>query len=53
MSALQGRSVVVVGRGGGIARAITLLAPSEGAHVSDTNPARRIGTVDDVADAVI
>ncbi len=33
MGALQGKSVVVVGRGGGIARAVTLLARSEGARV--------------------
>ena len=33
MGALQGKSVVVVGRSGGIARAVTLLAPSEGARV--------------------
>ena len=33
MGSLQGRCVVVVGRGGGIARAITLLARSEGARV--------------------
>jgi len=30
---LQGKTIVVVGRGSGIARAITLLARSEGAHV--------------------
>ena len=33
MGALQGSRVVVVGRGGGIARAITVLARSEGANV--------------------
>ena len=33
MGSLQGKCVVVVGRGGGIARAITLLARSEGARV--------------------
>ena len=33
MGSLQGRCVVVVGRGGGIARAIALLARSEGARV--------------------
>ena len=33
MGSLQGQCVVVVGRGGGIARAITLLARSEGARV--------------------
>ena len=33
MGALQGKRVVVVGRGGGIARAITVLARSEGAQV--------------------
>jgi NAD(P)-dependent dehydrogenase (short-subunit alcohol dehydrogenase family) len=33
MGALQGKCVVVVGRGGGIARAITVLARSEGARV--------------------
>jgi NAD(P)-dependent dehydrogenase (short-subunit alcohol dehydrogenase family) len=33
MGALQGKCVVVVGRGGGIARAVTLLARSEGARV--------------------
>jgi NAD(P)-dependent dehydrogenase (short-subunit alcohol dehydrogenase family) len=33
MGSLQGKCVVVVGRGGGIARAITLLARSEGGHV--------------------
>ena len=33
MGALQGKSVVVVGRSGGIARAVTLLARSEGARV--------------------
>ncbi len=33
MGSLQGKCVVVVGRGGGIARAITLLAHSEGARV--------------------
>ena len=33
MGALQGKRVVVVGRGGGIARAITVLARSEGAEV--------------------
>jgi NAD(P)-dependent dehydrogenase (short-subunit alcohol dehydrogenase family) len=33
MGSLQGKCVVVVGRGGGIARAITVLARSEGAHV--------------------
>ena len=59
MGSLQGRCVVVVGRGGGIARAIALVARSEGAralgddgkcdyfaHVSATNPAGRIGTVE-------
>ena len=33
MGSLQGQCVVVVGRGGGIARAVTLLARSEGAQV--------------------
>jgi NAD(P)-dependent dehydrogenase (short-subunit alcohol dehydrogenase family) len=33
VGALHGKSVIVVGRGGGIARAITLLARSEGAQV--------------------
>ena len=33
MGALQGKSVIVVGRGGGIARAIILLARSEGAQI--------------------
>ena len=33
MGALQGKCVIVVGRGGGIARAVTLLARSEGARV--------------------
>ena len=33
MGSLQDKCVVVVGRGGGIAQAITLLARSEGAHV--------------------
>jgi NAD(P)-dependent dehydrogenase (short-subunit alcohol dehydrogenase family) len=33
VGALQGKSVVVVGRSGGIARAVTLLARSEGARV--------------------
>src|ERR1700742_1626725 len=33
MGSLQGKCVVVVGRGGGIARAVTLLARSEGARV--------------------
>ena len=33
MGALQGKSVVVVGRSGGITRAVTLLARSEGARV--------------------
>jgi NAD(P)-dependent dehydrogenase (short-subunit alcohol dehydrogenase family) len=33
MGSLQGKCVIVVGRGGGIARAITLLARSEGARV--------------------
>ena len=33
MGSLQGKCVVVVGRGGGIARAITVLARSEGARV--------------------
>jgi NAD(P)-dependent dehydrogenase (short-subunit alcohol dehydrogenase family) len=33
MGSLQGKCVVVIGRGGGIARAVTLLARSEGARV--------------------
>jgi NAD(P)-dependent dehydrogenase (short-subunit alcohol dehydrogenase family) len=33
MGSLQGKCVVVVGRGGGIARAVTMLARSEGARV--------------------
>jgi NAD(P)-dependent dehydrogenase (short-subunit alcohol dehydrogenase family) len=33
MGSLQGKCVVVVGRGGGIAKAVTLLARSEGARV--------------------
>lgn len=33
MGALEGKCVVVVGRGGGIARAVTVLARSEGARV--------------------
>jgi NAD(P)-dependent dehydrogenase (short-subunit alcohol dehydrogenase family) len=73
-TALQGKTVVVVGRGSGIARAVALLARDEGArvivagawdafgaegkrnyfdHISSRNPARRIGTSDDVADAVL
>ena len=33
MGSLQGKCVVIVGRGGGIAKAVTMLARSEGARV--------------------
>ena len=70
---LQGRTVLVVGRGSGIARAVVTAARAAGGtidtgawdalgaegkaklyeHVGETNPARRIGTSDDIAGAVV
>ena len=37
MGSLQGKCVLVVGRAGGIARAVTLLARSEGALVVNSS----------------
>jgi NAD(P)-dependent dehydrogenase (short-subunit alcohol dehydrogenase family) len=49
VGALQGNCVVVVGRGGGIARAVTMLARSEGARVvvAGRNPAALAAEYDD------
>src|SRR5271169_1368088 len=51
-SALPDKTVLVVGRGSGIARAITLLARSEGARVvvAGRDKAKRADAYDDVAD---
>ena len=49
---LRGKTVLVVGRGSGIARAITLLAQSEGARVvvAGRDKAKLADAYDDVAD---
>jgi len=51
-NALRDQTVLVVGRGSGIARAITLLARSEGARVvvAGRDKAKLAGAYDDVAD---
>jgi NAD(P)-dependent dehydrogenase (short-subunit alcohol dehydrogenase family) len=50
-NALRDQTVLVVGRGSGIARAITLLARSEGARVvvAGRDKAKLAGAYDDVA----
>ena len=55
---LKDQTPLVIGRGSGLARAIALAAQDAGAYagepgISARNPARRIGTPDDIAQAVI
>jgi NAD(P)-dependent dehydrogenase (short-subunit alcohol dehydrogenase family) len=52
---LHDQKVLVIGRGSGIARAVALAARDAGARVTAAarNPARRIGTTDDVANTVL
>ena len=47
---LRDKTVVVVGRGTGIARAVKR---DYFKHIADGNPARRIGTTDEIAGAVL
>jgi NAD(P)-dependent dehydrogenase (short-subunit alcohol dehydrogenase family) len=73
MTSLKDQTVLVIRRGGGLARAIALAAQDAGAQVivagrdrealaaayagepgiSSRNPARRIGTPDDIAQGVL